>query len=113
MRRVVLTGMGIVSCLGNDGPTVTESLRSGRSGITHRESYVEKGMRRHVAGSPEIDRKEAIDRKQLRFMGAAAGYAYVAMQQAIADAGLEELLDLRTLRRVERSGHLEVWGPLT
>jgi len=90
MRRVVLTGIGIVSCLGNDGPTVTESLRNGRSGISHRDSYVEHGMRSHVAASPVIDLKEAIDRKQLRFMGTAAGYAYVAMQQAVADSGLEE-----------------------
>ncbi|MBX2881122.1 MAG: beta-ketoacyl-ACP synthase I [Granulosicoccus sp.] len=90
MRRVVLTGMGIVSCLGTDAPTVTESLRQGRSGISRRESYVEQGMRSHVAARPEIDLKEAIDRKQWRFMGDAAGYTYVAMQQAIADAGLDD-----------------------
>lgn len=97
MRRVVLTGMGIVSCLGNDAPTVTESLRHGRSGITRRESYAEQGMRSHVAASPDIDLKEAIDRKQWRFMGDAAGYTYLAMQQAIADAGLEES-DVSNLR---------------
>lgn len=90
MRRAVLTGIGIVSCLGNDAPTVAESLRQGRSGITHRDSYVERGMRSHVAARPDIDLKEAIDRKQWRFMGDAAGYTFLAMQQAIADAGLED-----------------------
>ncbi len=89
MRRVVITGIGIVSCLGNDAASVTESLRQGRSGITFQPDYAELGMRSHVAGVPDIDLKEHIDRKVLRFMGSAAGYAYVAMQQAIADAGLE------------------------
>ncbi len=90
MRRAVITGIGIVSCLGNDKESVTESLRLAKSGITHREIYKEMGMRSHVAAAPDIDLKEAIDRKQYRFMGDAAAYAYLAMQQAIADAGLEE-----------------------
>jgi len=90
MKRAVITGLGIVSCLGNDKASVTHSLRDGRSGITFREDYRELGMRSQVAGVPEIDVKEHIERKQLRFMGNAAAYAYIAMQQAITDAGLEE-----------------------
>ena len=98
MKRVVITGMGIVSCLGNDLKTVTQSLREGRSGISFQEDYKELGMRSHVAGVPDIDIKAHIDRKQLRFMGAAAAYAYISMQQAIEDAGLEEseVSNLRT-----------------
>ncbi|MEJ2533153.1 MAG: beta-ketoacyl-ACP synthase I [Halioglobus sp.] len=87
-RRVVVTGMGIVSCLGNDAETVTESLRRGRSGIRLHQEQVDVGMRSHVAGVPDIDVSEHIDRKQLRFMGDAAAFAYIAMQQAIDDAGL-------------------------
>ena len=90
MRRAVITGIGIISCLGNDKETVTESLREGRSGITLREEYRDIGMRSHVAARPEIDLKEQIHRKQFRFMGEAAAYAYLAMRDAIADAGLEE-----------------------
>ncbi len=90
MRRAVITGIGIISCLGNDKASVTESLRLAKSGITKREIYKEMGMRSHVAAAPNIDLKESIDRKQLRFMGGAAAYAYLAMQAAIADAGLEE-----------------------
>jgi len=90
MRRAVITGIGIVSCLGNDKASVTENLRSATSGITAREEYREMGMRSHIAAAPEIDFKEHIDRKQLRFMGDAAAYAYIAMRDAIADAGLSE-----------------------
>jgi len=90
MRRAVITGIGIISCLGNDKASVTESLRNGTSGITEREEYRERGMRSHVAGAPTVDLKEQIDRKQLRFMGGAAAYAYLAMRDAIADAGLTE-----------------------
>lgn len=98
MRRVVVTGMGIVSCLGNDAAAVSDSLRQGKSGISRSETYVEHGMRSHIAGQPQIDFKEHIDRKQLRFMGSAAAYAFISMQQAIADAGLEkqEVSNLRT-----------------
>lgn len=90
LRRAVITGIGIVSCLGNDKASVTESLRHARSGISSREIYKEMGMRSHVAAAPDIDLKELIDRKQYRFMGGAAAYAYVAMQRAIEDAGLTE-----------------------
>jgi len=90
MRRAVITGIGIVSCLGNDKATVTASLRDGKSGITAREVYKEMGMRSHVAARPEIDLKENIDRKQFRFMGEAAAYAYIAMRDAISDAGLSD-----------------------
>ena len=98
MRRVVVTGMGLVSCLGNDKETVTESLREGRSGITFNEDFKAIGLRSHVAGSVDIDLKERIDRKHLRFMGDAASYAYVAMQNAIDDAGLapEQISNPRT-----------------
>jgi len=89
-RRVVITGLGIVSCLGNDAASVTRSLYEGRSGISLRQEQVDMGMRSHVAGAPEIDIPAHIDRKQLRFMGDAAAYAYIAMQQAIADAKLKE-----------------------
>ena len=90
MRRVVVTGMGIVSCIGNDRQTVLASLQQGRSGIVFRPEYAERGMRSHVAGAVDIELSQHIDRKDLRFMGAAAGYGYIAMQQAIADAGLAE-----------------------
>jgi 3-oxoacyl-[acyl-carrier-protein] synthase-1 len=90
MRRVVVTGMGLVSCLGNDKETVTESLREGRSGITFNEDFKAIGLRSHVSGSVDIDLAERIDRKHLRFMGDAASYAYVAMQNAIDDAGLAQ-----------------------
>ena len=90
MRRVVVTGMGIVSCLGNNKSSVLESLRDGKSGITFQQDYADKGFRSHVAGSVDIDLKEHIDRKILRFMADAAGYAYLSMQQAIDDAGLQE-----------------------
>lgn len=98
MKRIVISGMGIVSCLGNDLETVTHSLYEGSSGISFQEDYKAMGMRSHVAGIPEIDFKEHIDRKHLRFMGAAAAYAYIAMQQAIEDAGLSEneVSDTRT-----------------
>jgi 3-oxoacyl-[acyl-carrier-protein] synthase-1 len=82
--------MGIVSCLGNDKATVTRSLQEGLSGIRVKESFREIGMRSHVCGSVEIDTAELIGRKDRRFMGDAAAFAYVAMQQAIEDAGLEE-----------------------
>ncbi len=88
MRRVVVTGMGIVSCLGNDLDSVSASLRNGSSGISFRPDYAEMGLRSHVAGVPQIDLDAEIDRKQKRFMGDAAAYTCVAMRNAIADAGL-------------------------
>jgi 3-oxoacyl-[acyl-carrier-protein] synthase-1 len=90
MKRVVVTGMGIVSCLGNDKTAVLDALRAGRSGIKFQEKYKEMGLRSHVAGSIDIDLAELIDRKVLRFMGDAAAFAYVAMQQAVVDSGLAE-----------------------
>ena len=98
MRRVVVTGMGIVSCLGNTKESVTESLREGRSGISFAPEYAERGFRSRVAGRPTVDFAALIDRKQLRFMGDAAAYAYIAMRSAIEDAGLtdEEVSNERT-----------------
>jgi 3-oxoacyl-[acyl-carrier-protein] synthase-1 len=90
MKRVVITGMGVVSCIGNDLETVSNSLRNGKSGIRFNESYAEQGFRSQVSGSIDIDLSDYIDRKQLRFMGDAAGFSYIAMQHAIAHAGLEE-----------------------
>ena len=92
MKRVVVTGMGIVSCLGNDKQTVLESLQQGRSGIRFQQDYADVGMRSHVAGSIDIDTSEHIDRKVKRFMGDAAAFAYIAMQQAIDDAELDASL---------------------
>jgi len=88
MRRVVVTGLGIVSCLGNDAQQVLEALRNGRSGIRFKEDYAERGFRSHVAGSVDIDLDALVDRKLRRFMGDAAAYAYVSMAQAIEDSGL-------------------------
>jgi len=88
MRRVVVTGMGIVCSIGNDKNEVLDSLRAGRSGITFSEEYRELGFRSQVHGSLGIDLDALIDRKLRRFMGPGAAYNYVAMQQAIADAGL-------------------------
>lgn len=98
MRRVVITGLGIVSCLGNDKETVTASLRNGQSGIRFNPAYAEMGLRSQVSGSVQLNLEELIDRKIYRFMGDAAAYAYLAMQQAIADAGLsaEQVSNPRT-----------------
>jgi len=98
MRRVVVTGLGIVSCLGNDRQQVLEALQSGRSGIRHKEEYAERGFRSHVAGVVDIDLDTLVDRKLRRFMGDAAAYAYVSMAQAIDDAGLspEQVSNERT-----------------
>ena len=90
MRRAVITGLGVVSSIGNDKNEVSESLREARSGITLCETYRDMGFRSHVHGSPNIDLNSAIDRKHRRFMGDGAAYNYVAMKQAIADAGLSE-----------------------
>lgn len=98
MKRVVVTGMGIVSCLGNDKDSVISSLREGRSGIRFKEEYKEMGLRSNVAGQIDIDISEHIDRKPLRFMGDAAAYAYISMAQAIADSGLsdDQVSNIRT-----------------
>lgn len=90
MRRVVITGLGIVSCLGNDKATVTENLRNSRPGIRYNPEYKEQGLRSQVSGSIDLNLEELIDRKVYRFVGHAAAYAYLAMQDAIKDAGLTE-----------------------
>ena len=84
MRRVVVTGLGIVSCLGNTRADVSASLRAGRSGIVAVPEYADLGLRSRVAGIPAIDLDAAIDRKLRRFMGDAAAYSYVAMASRIA-----------------------------
>jgi len=98
MKRVVITGIGIVSSIGNNAEEVLASLKSGKSGITHSESFAEQGLKSNVWGKPDINIKDHIDRKALRFMGDAAGYAYIAMEQAISDAKLtdEQVSDVRT-----------------
>jgi len=90
MKRVVVTGLGIISSIGNNKEEVTKSLREGRSGIVHCADYAERGLRSHVHGAPKIDLDATVDRKQRRFMGDGAAYNYLAMQEAIADSGLEE-----------------------
>lgn len=90
MRRVVITGMGIVSPLGDTLTEVLASLHEGRSGIRYHEPYREIGLRSHLGGFTQVNLKEQIDKKNLRFMGNAAAYASIAMQQAIDDAGLAE-----------------------
>ena len=88
MKRVVISGMGLVSCLGNDRSSVAQSLRESRSGIRAIPEYAELGFRSQVGGMPEIDLDALIDRKQRRFMGDASAFAHVSMADAIKDAGL-------------------------
>ncbi len=90
MKRVVVTGYGIVSCLGNDRIAVLDSLKQGHSGIKFQQEYVDMGMRSHIAGSVDIDIDAFIDRKVKRFMGNSSAYAYISMQQAIEHAGLSD-----------------------
>ena len=90
MRRVVVTGIGIVSCLGKNKEEVLASLQQGKSGISHQPEYAEKGFKSHIAGSIDMDFSELIDRKLLRFMGESAAYSYLSMQEAITDAGLSD-----------------------
>jgi len=90
VRRVVVTGMGIVSCLGNDLDTVEVALREGRSGIRYVPEYAELGLRSCVAGIPDLSAEAPVDRKIRRYMGDAALYAYHAMRRALSDAGLEQ-----------------------
>ena len=92
MRRIVVTGLGIVSSIGNNKDEVLQALRDGRSGIEFSEVYRDMGFRCHVHGSLKVDLDAAIDRKVKRFMGDGAAYNYLAMQEAIADAGLDESL---------------------
>ena len=90
MRRVVVTGLGIVSPIGNTAAEVEASLRAGRSGIVFAPDYAENGFRSQIHGMPQIVLEDHIDKRQLRFMGPGAAYNYIALEQAIADAGLEE-----------------------
>ena len=90
MKRAVITGLGIVSSIGNNKQEVAASLKEGRSGISSSQEFIDLKLRSHVWGQIDIDTKELIDRKVLRFMGDAAAYAYIAAQQAIEDSGLTE-----------------------
>ena len=90
MRRVVVTGLGIVSSIGNNAEEVLAALKSGKSGIEASPEMAEHGFRSRVAGTIKLDVGDHVDKRTLRFMGPGAAYAYIAMQQAIADAGLKE-----------------------
>ena len=90
MRRVVITGLGIVSSIGNNAAEVLDSLKAGKSGITSNADMIEHGFRSQIAGDIKLDVSEFIDKRSLRFMGPGAAYAHIAMEQAIKDAGLEE-----------------------
>lgn len=90
MRRVVVTGMGIVSCIGNNTQEVLASLREGKSGITKSEEHIELGFRSQVYGKPTLDPEDYLEKKERRFMGMGAAWNYISMVQAIEDAGLEE-----------------------
>ncbi len=98
MRRVVVTGLGIISSIGNDQNSVLDSLKKGKSGIVFADDYAELGFRSQIKGDIKIDLNEQIDRKQMRFMGSGSAYAYLSMQQAINDSGLSknEISNLRT-----------------
>jgi|MGYP006094556359 3-oxoacyl-[acyl-carrier-protein] synthase-1 len=90
MRRVVITGMGIVSCLGNNQDDVYNSLLNSKSGISFCEEYKEHNLKSHIHGKPKIKLEDHVDRKVIRFMGSGSAYNYVAMKQAVKDSGLEE-----------------------
>ena len=90
MRRVVITGLGIVSCLGNNQEEVYHSLLNSKSGISYSEEYKEHNLRSHVHGKPKIKLEDHIDRKTIRFMGSGSAYNYIAMKEAIKDSGLED-----------------------
>jgi 3-oxoacyl-[acyl-carrier-protein] synthase-1 len=90
MRRVVVTGMGIVSSIGNNTQEVLASLREAKSGVVRADKYAELGFRCHVHGAPTLDASEAVDRRAMRFLGGGAAWNHVAMEQAIRDAGLQE-----------------------
>ena len=91
MKRVVVTGLGIISSIGVDATEVTESLKNGKSGITFSEEYAFHGFRSQVHGMPKINLSDRIDKRQLRFMGDGAAFNYIAMEQAIKDSGLTEM----------------------
>ena len=89
LKRAVITGIGAISCIGNNISEITKSLKLGTSGIRFNESYKELGMRSHISGSINLNLKDLIDRKHLRFMGEAASYAYLSTAEAIKDSGLD------------------------
>ena len=90
MRRVVITGLGIVSCLGNNQEEVYQSLLNSKSGISYSEEYKEHNLKSHIHGKPKIKLEDHVDRKTIRFMGSGSAYNYIAMKEAIEDSGLEE-----------------------
>ncbi len=90
MRRVVVTGLGVVSCLGNNQEEVYQSLLNSKSGISFSEEYKEHNLRSHIHGKPNIKLEDHVDRKTIRFMGSGSAYNYIAMKEAISDSGLEE-----------------------
>ena len=90
MRRVVITGIGIVSCLGNNQKEVHQSLLNSKPGISFSEEYKEHNLKSHVHGKPKIQLEDHIDRKTIRFMGSGSAYNYIAMKEAIDDSGLED-----------------------
>ena len=90
MRRVVVTGIGIVSCLGNNQKEVYDSLLNSKSGISFAEEYKEHNLKSHVHGKPNIKLEDYVDRKTIRFMGSGSAYNYIAMKEAVEDSGLEE-----------------------
>src|SRR5216110_3302050 len=90
MKRVAITGMGIVSSIGNSTQEVVASLREARSGISRADDYAKLGFRCQVHGAPSLDPSEIVDRRAMRFLGTGAAWNHVAMEQAIRDAGLEE-----------------------
>ena len=98
MRRVVITGMGIVSSIGNNTQEVLASLHEAKSGITRAEKYAELGFRSQVQGAPTLDPAGVIDRRAMRFLGEGAAWNHVAMEQAIQDSGLEpsDVSNIRT-----------------
>ncbi len=102
MRRVVVTGLGIVSSIGNNADEVTDSLRHARSGIVTADDYVRLGFRSQIHGSLKIDLDAVVDRRARRFQGDGAGYCWVAMNQAIADAGLTDKGHFQSPHRLDR-----------
>ena len=90
MKRVVVTGMGIVSCLGNNQEEVYQSLLNSKSGISFSEDYKEHNLKSNVHGKPNINLEDHVDRKFIRFMGSGSAYNYISMNEAVKDSGLEE-----------------------
>ena len=111
MRRAVITGIGVVSSIGNNKEEVLESLRAGKSGIAFNQEFADYKLRSNVSGKIDIDVKEHVDRKAMRFMGDAAAYSYISMAQAIEDAGLsdEQVSNERTGLLVGSGGGSSKW----